>query len=146
MVIRIWRIHAAPCLFALATMDPQQSNPPYYILLAQSNISTSQTAPGPLSNNLVHPVINYHYEDDPLHTLLPSQPDEHVLVLNYDRDASQPTAHSLSGGLSILGVKKEEAPGAAVADAGTRNDGMYIIETISNDQCVYCIRFIVPWF
>lgn len=124
-------------------MDSQQPNPPYYILLAQSNLSTSHTAPGALSNNLVHPVINYHYQDDPLHTLLPSQPDEHVLVLDYDCDASQPTAQSLSGGLSVLGLKKEEAPGAAAADAGTRNDGMYIIETISNDQCVCCIRFVV---
>ena len=126
-------------------MDPQQSNPPYYILLAQSNLSTSQTAPGLLSNNLVHPVINYHYEDDPLHTLLPSQPDEHVLVLNYGRDTSQSTAQSLSGGLSVLGLKKEEAPGATVADAGARNDGMFIIETISNDQCVRCVQLRCIW-
>ncbi|KAF8973739.1 hypothetical protein BDZ97DRAFT_1776561 [Flammula alnicola] len=110
-----------------------QSNPPFYVLLAQSPLSNLPV--GALSNNLVHPIIQYHYADDSPLSLLPNHPDEHVLVLNYDRSSTQPTVQSISESLSVTGLKLEEAPGAAIADeAGTRNDTMFIIETTSDDH------------
>jgi len=98
------------------------SNPPYYILLAND---------GAL---LGHPVIQYHYADDSPLSLLPTHPDEHILVLNYD-PSTQPTVQSISQNLSVTGLKLEEAPGAAASDESrTRNNTMFIIETTSHDQ------------
>lgn len=100
--------------------------PPYYILCAHSPLSSS--TPGALSNTLAHPAIQYHYQDDSPLSLLPQYPDEHVLVLDYDSDPNaQSTVQSLSKTLVATGLRIEEAPGAATADA--KNDRMYIIET-----------------
>ena len=100
--------------------------PPYYILFAHSPLSSS--TPGALSNTLGHPTIQYHYQDDSPLALLPQHPDEHVLVLDYDPDSTtQPTVQSLSKTLVTTGLRIEEAPGAAAADA--KNDRMYIVET-----------------
>lgn len=75
-----------------------------------------------------HPTIQYHYQDDSPLALLPQHPDEHVLVLDYDPDSTtQPTVQSLSKTLVTTGLRIEEAPGAAAADA--KNDRMYIVET-----------------
>ncbi|KIM48032.1 hypothetical protein M413DRAFT_439733 [Hebeloma cylindrosporum] len=98
------------------------SNPPYYILLANDGAS------------LGHPVIQYHYADDSPLSLLPTHPDEHILVLNYD-PSTQPTVQSISQNLSVTGLKLEEAPGAAASDeSGTRNNTMFIIETTTHDH------------
>ncbi|KAJ7275330.1 hypothetical protein B0H12DRAFT_983835, partial [Mycena haematopus] len=82
--------------------------------------------------NLVHPIIQYHYKDDSPLALLP-QPAEHVLVLDYDPDTSDPpTVQSISPSISVTGLRVEEAPGAAAAAADegvVRNDRMFIIET-----------------
>lgn len=103
-----------------------ESPPPYYILCAHSPLSSS--TPGALSNTLAHPAIQYHYQDDSPLALLPQHSDEHVLVLDYDPDPNAPsTVQSLSKTLVATGLRIEEAPGAATADA--KNDRMYIIET-----------------
>ncbi|KAF9478050.1 hypothetical protein BDN70DRAFT_836867 [Pholiota conissans] len=110
-----------------------QPNPPFYVLVAQSTVSNIPA--GALSNNLSHPVINYHYADDSPLSILPTHPDGHVLVMNYDRDSIQPTVQSISADLSVTGLKLAEAPGAALADpAGTTNNVMFIIETTSDDR------------
>lgn len=108
------------------------SNPPFYVLLAHSSLSGLPS--GALSNTLGHPVIQYHYADDSPLSLLPAHPDEHVLVFDH---SANPTIQSISKGLSVTGLKLEEAPGAAAEnETGTRNSTMYIIETTSNDQYV----------
>jgi len=110
-----------------------EPNPPFYLLLAHASLSNAPA--GALSNTLGHPVIQYHYADDSPLSLLPSQPDEHVLVLNYDPKTAQPTVQSISESLVVTGLKAEEAPGAAADDTGaTRNNSMFIIETTGNDQ------------
>ncbi|KAM6498270.1 hypothetical protein JOM56_006218 [Amanita muscaria] len=103
--------------------------PPYYILFAHAPLSSAN--PGALSNTLRHPTVQYHYQDDPLLSLLPQHPDEHVLVLDYDPDsAAIPTVQSLSKTLVVTGLRIDEAPGAAAADEGdVKNDKMYTIET-----------------
>lgn len=116
----------------LLTLMASQSKPPFYVLIAQAPVSNLPA--GALSNNLSHPVIQYHYADDSPLSVIPSHPDEQVLVMNYDRSSKQPTVQSISTGLSVTGLRLEEAPGAALADpSGTRNDTMYIIETTSDD-------------
>ena len=112
-------------------------NPPYYILFAHSPLSSSN--PGPLSNTLRHPAIQYHYQDDSPLALLPQHPDEHVIVLDYDPDStSAPAVQSLSKTLVVTGLRIEEAPGAAATDdADVKNDKMYTIEaTELEDQYV----------
>ncbi|KAK2461778.1 hypothetical protein APHAL10511_006241 [Amanita phalloides] len=99
---------------------------PYYILVAHSPLSSS--FPAALSNTLAHPTIQYHYQDDSPLALLPQNPDEHVLVLDYDpHSPTLPTVQSLSKTLAVTGLRIEEAPGAATADP--KNDRMYMIET-----------------
>lgn len=110
-----------------------QPNPPFYVLVAQSTVSNIPA--GALSNNLSHPVIQYHYADDSPLSILPTHSDEHVLVMNYDRLSTQPTVQSISADLSITGLKLEEAPGAALADpTGTMNNTMFTIETTCDDR------------
>ena len=109
-----------------------QSNPPFYVLIAQSPVSNIPA--GALSNNLSHPTIRYHYADDSPLSVIPSHPDEHVLVMDYDGTSAQPTVQSISPSLGVTGLKLAEAPGAALADpSGTRNETMFIIETTSDD-------------
>jgi len=131
----------------VAVRDPM-SNPPFYVLVAHSNAPD-----GALSNTLGHPVIQYHYADDSPLSLLPSHPDEHVLVLNYDHNI-QPTVQSLSKNLSVMGLRLEEAPGAAASDESrSTNSTMFIIETTSHDQYISnslnanasLHSFAVPW-
>lgn len=107
------------------------SRPPFYVLVAHQNASQP-----PSSNNLKHPAIQYHYNDDSPLSLLPQHPNEQVLVLNYSDDAP-PTAHSISEDLIVTGLRVEEAPGAAAASAeegDSKNDRMFIIEAMRDDR------------
>ncbi|KAI0757074.1 hypothetical protein C8Q80DRAFT_1131881 [Daedaleopsis nitida] len=109
---------------------PTSSDPPYYVL-----ISHSQSLAGsvPASSSLCHPIIEYHYADDPPASLLPQHPTEHVLVLDYESAQSgvaAPTVKSLSPDLIVSGLKVTDAPGAAVAgEPALRNNSIYVIET-----------------
>lgn len=102
------------------------TDPPYYVLVAHSQSL-------PASTSLSHPLIEYHYADDPPVSLLPRLADEHVLVLDYDpARPGPPTVKSLSPDLVVSAVKVADAPGAAVAgEPALRNNSMYVIETIS---------------
>ncbi|KAJ6574814.1 hypothetical protein B0H19DRAFT_1125875 [Mycena capillaripes] len=98
-------------------------HPPFYILCSAPNAA------------LVHPTIQYHYNDDPPLALVP-HPSEHVLVLDYDPETTAPpTVQSISPSISVTGLRVEEAPGAAAAAAEegnvARNDRMFIIDTTS---------------
>ncbi|KAJ7130069.1 hypothetical protein C8R43DRAFT_1025670 [Mycena crocata] len=93
--------------------------PPFYILCS--------------TPALVHPTIEYHYTDDNPRALVP-RPSEQLFVLDYHDDT--PTVQSISPDVAVIGVRVEEAPGAA-ADAGdaSRNDRMFIIDTsAANDR------------
>lgn len=115
--------------------SPDDSNPPFYVLLAQSPLSN--VSAGALSNTLAHPIIQYHYADDSPLSILPTQPNESVLVLNYDSESAPPTVQSISNNLVVNGLRVEEAPGAVADDSKTqRNISMFIIETTINDQYV----------
>lgn len=105
---------------------------PLYILCEHSASIHS----GPPSNALAHPTIQYHYADDSPLTLWPQQPNEHVLVLDYDpTNASQPKVQCMSKDLAVVSLKIEEAPGAAAADGDDpRSDRMYIIQTTATDK------------
>ena len=106
------------------------ADPPYYVLVAQSHALNNPNAlPGPTS--LSHPVIEYHYADDRPEDLLPQDPDQHVLVLDYDPGSlAAPTVRSLSHNLVVSALKITDAPGAAVAgEPALRNNSMYVIET-----------------
>lgn len=113
------------------------TQPPYYILISHSSLSSPNQ--GPLSNSLGHPIIQYHYSDDSPLSLLPQRPDECILVLDHDLQSSAlPTVRSISENMVVTGLKVEEAPGAAVAveaDVG-KNDKMFIIETTNDDRQV----------
>ncbi|KAJ3505098.1 hypothetical protein NLJ89_g7593 [Agrocybe chaxingu] len=109
--------------------------PPFYVLLAHSTLSNLPA--GAPSNTLGHPVIQYHYSDDAPLSLLPNQPGEHVLVLNYDPQSAPPTVQSISDNVVVTGLRLEEAPGAAADESGVqRNDTMFIIETTGNDNAM----------
>ena len=104
---------------------------PYYIFASNSSLlSTIQAAPSSL---LLHPNIQYHYQDDPPHELLPRSDDEHVLVLDYDpTDLNKPSAKSLSSNIAVTSLKVVDAPGAAASSSDelpNMNDKMYIIYT-----------------
>ncbi|KAF7339898.1 hypothetical protein MVEN_01907100 [Mycena venus] len=109
-------------------------HPPYYVLCSRST-----TAVGPSNTAaLIHPVIQYHYKDDPPLALVP-QPAEQVLILNYDPETSAPpTVQSISPSISVTALRVEEAPGAAAAAADegevARNDRMFIIETTTAQE------------
>lgn len=117
--------------------------PPYYVLLSQTRLPGHAIAPGPTS--FIHPVIEYHFADDPPHILLPNSPSESVIILDYD-GSSTPIAQSLHKSLAVNAVKVSEAPGAAVAAVregqSNRNDKMYVIEIINGmeDRYVFIIR------
>ncbi|KAI0651777.1 hypothetical protein C8Q79DRAFT_57506 [Trametes meyenii] len=111
------------------TLAAPPVDPPYYVLIAHSQSLSNPAAPP--SSSLGHPVIEYHYADDPPAALLPRYPGEHILVLDYDpaRPAS-PTAKSLSPDLAVSAVKVADAPGAAVAgEPPLRNNSIYVIES-----------------
>ncbi|RPD63017.1 hypothetical protein L227DRAFT_651302 [Lentinus tigrinus ALCF2SS1-6] len=114
----------------MAAASPS-TGPPYYLLIAHSQSLNNPSVPA--STSLSHPVIEYHYADDPANTLLPRYPGEHVLVLDYDpARPGTPTVKSLSADLVISAVKVADAPGAAVAgEPALRNNNMYVIETMT---------------
>jgi len=104
---------------------------PYHIFVSNSSLlSTTQAAPYSL---LLHPNIQYHYQDDSPLELLPRSEDEHVLVLDYDpTDLSQPSAKSISSNIAVTSLKVTDAPGAAASgsdELSSKNDKMYIIHT-----------------
>ncbi len=116
----------------MSSLD-EPSSPPFYVLLAQSPLSN--VSAGALSNTLAHPTIQYHYADDFPLSILPTHPNESVLVLSHDPESAQPTVQSISNNLVVNGLRVEEAPGAAADDSKThRNISMFIIETTINDQ------------
>lgn len=113
------------------------AHPPYYVLISHSTLSnTSQGI------SFRHPTIQYHYSDDSPLSLLPQNPQEHVLVLNYDpqSSAAPPTVQSISETLIVTRLKVDEAPGAAAAvgDNDGKNDKMFIIETCTDDRSGMC--------
>lgn len=104
---------------------------PYYIFVSNSSLlSTTQAAPSSL---LLHPAIQYHYQDDSPLELLPRSEDEHILVLDYDpAGLTQPSAKSISNNISVTSLKVTDAPGAAASGSDElpiKNDKMYIIHT-----------------
>ena len=104
---------------------------PYYIFVSNSSLlSTTQAAPSSL---LLHPSIQYHYQDDPSLDLLPRSEDEHVLVLDYDPTGlTQPSAKSISNNIAVTSLKVADAPGAAVSGSDelpNKHDKMYVIHT-----------------
>ena len=104
--------------------------PPLYVLLQPNHPSTS-SAPA----TFVHPVIEYHFADDPATALLPTSANESVLVLDYSIPDATPTVQSLHPGSAISNLRIVDAPGVASAQqAGPNipNDKMYIIETVSS--------------
>ena len=107
------------------------TDPPYYVLIAHSQSLNNSSIPA--STSLSHPVIEYHFADDPAQSLLPQYPGEHVLVLDYDpARPGTPTVKSLSADLVVSAVKVADAPGAAVAgEPALRNNNMYVIETMT---------------
>ncbi|KAG6842510.1 hypothetical protein C0991_000036 [Blastosporella zonata] len=107
------------------------SKPPYYILLSHSSIFAPNS--GAPSSTLGHPTIQYHYANDSPLALWPQHANEHVLVLDYASD-KPPAVQSLSKNLAVTSLNVEDAPGAAAAsESDSKNDRMYIIETMSSD-------------
>ncbi|KAF9821958.1 hypothetical protein IEO21_00388 [Rhodonia placenta] len=104
-------------------------DPPYYILVSHSAAPTN--APGVPSTTLSHPVIQYHYADDPADALLPQYPGEQILIIDYDPNSSAaPAVKSLSSDLAVTGLRVTSPPGARAAeDDMGRNEKMYILET-----------------
>ena len=120
--------------------------PPHYVLVSQTPLVSTSTAPGPSFKSFSHPVIEYHYADDLPHALLPRSTQEHVLVLDYDSaSASQPVAQSLSTDLAVLDVKVTDAPAASSvtddAPIPRRNGKIYVIETTAVPSDVYVLSF-----
>lgn len=108
---------------------PNDNLPPHYIILTQSQLSpSSSTRAEPTAQTLVHPIIHYHYADDPPLSLLPTNPNQSYIILDVDpADPSQtPIVNSISEDMVVVGVKVNDAPGAE----GDRNARMYTIETM----------------
>ena len=104
---------------------------PFYIFVSNSSLlSTTQAAPSSL---LLHPNIQYHYQDDPPLELLPRSEDEHILVLDYDPSSlSQPSAKSVSSNIAVTSLKVTDVPGGAASGSDelpNKNDKMYVIHT-----------------
>ena len=104
---------------------------PYYIFVSNSSLlSTTQAAPSSL---LLHPSIQYHYEDDSPLELLSRSEDEQILVLDFDPTGlSQPSAKSISNNIAVTSLKVADAPGAAAPGSdqlSSKNEKMYIIHT-----------------
>ncbi|KAI1797805.1 hypothetical protein LXA43DRAFT_982105 [Ganoderma leucocontextum] len=106
------------------------TGPPYYVLISHSQCLNN--AGVPTSTSLSHPVIEYHYADDPPASLLPRHPGEHVLVLDYDPGRSgAPIVKSLSPDLVVSALTLADAPGAAVVgEPAMANNSMYVVETM----------------
>src|SRR5689334_9290703 len=110
--------------------------PPHYILVSQSQLpSTSHDTSGPSSlcaSTLVHPIIHYHYADDPPLSLLPSA-EQTYLIMDWDPslpdNGMAPAVRSISEDTAVVGLKVSESAGE---DDGRLNSSMYVLETISN--------------
>jgi hypothetical protein len=119
----------SPALSIVANMASGEL--PYYIFVSNSSLlSTTQAVPSSL---LLHPNIQYHYQDDSPLELLPRSEDEHVLVLDYDpTDLNQSSAKSISSNIAVTSLKVTDAPGAAASGSDeflSKNDKMYIVHT-----------------
>ena len=112
-------------------MADDNPEPPCFILLSQSNLP-GLSSTNPPATTFVHPVIEYHFADDPPTALLPSSLTETVIILDYDGSDANPQARSLEKDIIVTGVNVTEALGNnAVRDGEPkRNDRIYIIETI----------------
>lgn len=119
---------------SFAPAQTTEPDPPFYILLqhAQGGL---QTVPSTASN-FVHPVIEYHFADDPPSALLPTSDAEAVVIIDYEGPGFPPSARSLHPELAIAGMKITDAPGAAAAHP-RRNDRMYVLETIPSGDVGY---------
>ncbi|CAL1695995.1 unnamed protein product [Somion occarium] len=112
-------------------MTSQSFDLPYYVLVSHAPGASGQTAPS--STTFSHPIIEYHYADDSPRNLLPREPSEHVLVLDYNvSEGATPDVKSLSADLAVAGLRIAEAPGAAAHEDGNiPNNKMFVIDTIN---------------
>jgi hypothetical protein len=105
---------------------------PEFVLVSQSPLpppqaSSSSTGP-PIAPSLIHPLIHYHYADDPPLSLLPPVSGAQVLVMDFDPSSSNPPrVQSLSEDVVVTGVQVTEA--ATEGREGT-NSNMYLVETL----------------
>ncbi|KAI5122585.1 hypothetical protein M0805_004801 [Coniferiporia weirii] len=113
--------------------------PPFYLLLQHAPLAHTNNSPSSAPAVYSHPLVEYHFADDPPSALLPSSAAESVVVLDYDSCDFPPVVQSLHASFAIVGVKVTDAPGAAAAVSRPgdevlprRNDKMFIIETIAN--------------
>jgi len=119
----------------------EQHKVPHYVLVSSSSSSSSSraqssTAAGPATSVLSHPVLQYHYANESPLSLLPTSPNEQVLVLDYDPlNPALSRAQFISGSAAITGIKVTDAPGAGSAegDAGWSNS-MFVLETTTFDS------------
>ena len=109
---------------------------PYYILVSLKNSNISQATS---ATTLKHPRIQYLYADDSPLSLLPSHPEEHVLLLDAGT-SSTATVHSISPELITTGLKVEDAPAASAVEA-TDGSRMYIIEATRDERYVEYRRY-----
>ncbi|THH06371.1 hypothetical protein EW145_g4137 [Phellinidium pouzarii] len=111
---------------SFASPNPE---PPFYLLLQHTSPADANNATSSTPASFSHPLIEYHFADDPPSALLPSSAAENVIILDYNGPDSTPVVQSLHSDFAITGVKVTDAPGAA---ATRRNDRMFIIETIAS--------------
>lgn len=114
---------------------------PYFIMLSQSTMPLAGENPSTAS--LVHPIIQYQFANDNPHDILPRHDGESVIILDYEPDKAAPLVESASKNIAVTGIKVTDAPpSGALTDGETRrNDNMFIIETISEeDDKVYVAR------
>lgn len=110
--------------------------PPTYVLISESALSnTNYTAD---FTTLVHPVIHYHYADDP--PICPQGTKSNLLVMDYDPASTElPAVSSLTPSLAVDDVTVSDAPGASSTLSSTSlpvNSNLYIIRTLAlvNDK------------
>ena len=119
---------------SFASAPTTESGPPFYILLQHATGGAQTTSTS--ASNFVHPVIEYHFADDPPSALLPTSDTEAIVIIDYDGPDQPPTVRSLHSDLAVTGVKITDAPGAAAANP-RRNDKMYVLETVTSGDAGY---------
>ncbi|KAI6154888.1 hypothetical protein BKA82DRAFT_3968128, partial [Pisolithus tinctorius] len=96
---------------------------------ASHNTLQSSTSTQP-SSVLAHVDIQYRHADDAPLSLLPSHPDEHVLILYHDpENPTAPTIKSTSSQFSLSGIKVSLAPEATMDE--DKNPNMYVLRVTS---------------
>lgn len=124
----------------MSSSPSSAQDPPYYVLVSHTSGGGNPDPNAiPSSTTFSHPIIEYHYADDSPRTLLPREPGENVIVLDYSSADTPPTVKSLSSDLAAVGLRVTEAPGAATHEDGIiRNNKMFVIDTISlpEEMCV----------